>query len=160
MIKGIVAIAKNGLIGYDNRIVWNHPEDMQHFKQKTEGNLVVMGSKTFESLGCKPLANRTNIVLSHNKSFQGTVKARHVGEVFEFYHAQSNDLYVIGGAEIYHLFEPFIEAWWVTRIKQDFELLASVHKDTVRRFTPDLRQFVRSESFTIKSLNFEYHERK
>jgi len=77
MISIIVIIGKNRAIGRNNQLLWNIPEDMDHFKKITSGHTVIMGEKTFISIG-KPLANRKNIVVTLDKNFQAEgVEIRH-----------------------------------------------------------------------------------
>ena len=68
MISIIAAVSKNGVIGVDNKLPWNLPEDLKRFKELTTNNVVIMGRKTYESIG-KPLPNRINIVVTRNKDF-------------------------------------------------------------------------------------------
>jgi dihydrofolate reductase len=67
MIKIIVAVSKNGVIGGDNSLIWHLPNDLKRFKQITSGSCVVMGRKTYESIG-KPLPNRRNIIISRDSN--------------------------------------------------------------------------------------------
>ena len=64
----IVAVAENGVIGHNNDMIWHLPADLKHFKAITSGHHIIMGRKTYESLG-RPLPNRTNIVISRNENF-------------------------------------------------------------------------------------------
>lgn len=98
----IIAIAATdlaGAIGNDNRLLFNCKTDMQHFYRKTRGNAVLMGRKTFESIG-KPLEERTNIILSKSPDFEakGCIVANDLQSVLSM---QFETLFVIGGAEIY-----------------------------------------------------------
>ena len=68
MISIIAAVSKNGVIGVDNKLPWNLPEDLKRFKELTTNNVVIMGRKTYESIG-KPLPNRINIVITRNEDF-------------------------------------------------------------------------------------------
>jgi len=69
MISSIAAIGKNREIGYQNKLLWNLPDDLKHFKKITEGHTVIMGRKTFESIG-RPLPNRRNIIITRDENFQ------------------------------------------------------------------------------------------
>lgn len=118
MIIGIVAIAENYAIGRGGKLPWHYPADLRHFKETTTGNAVVMGSKTFRSIG-RPLPNRLNIVLSRSAfsgGADGLVVLRSEKEAVEISRYLNCDLFVIGGSKTYSAFAPFIEAWIVTRV--------------------------------------------
>ncbi|MFC2123561.1 dihydrofolate reductase, partial [Bacteroidota bacterium] len=68
MISIIVAVAENGVIGDDNQLIWHLPEDLKNFKKLTTGHHIIMGRKTFESIG-RPLPNRENIIITRNQNF-------------------------------------------------------------------------------------------
>jgi dihydrofolate reductase len=100
----VVAAADNNVIGKDNRLLWHLPNDMAFFKNVTWGMPVIMGRKTYQSLG-KPLKGRTNIVITNSKNFSpgaGVIVAHSISEAID--QASSTDAkecYVIGGGEIY-----------------------------------------------------------
>lgn len=103
-ISLIAAVAKNGVIGKGNDLVWKIPTDFKRFKAITSGNYILMGRKTFESLG-KPLPNRTHLVISRNKNYK-MPEGHHLFENVEDAFIYCNKLgieklYVIGGGEIY-----------------------------------------------------------
>ena len=105
MIKIISAVSQNGIIGSQNKIPWHYPEDFRHFKKLTNNSIVIMGRKTFESIG-KPLPNRDNIVISSAMlEIPGT---RRYGSLPAALQAESTnlrtndkDIWIIGGASIY-----------------------------------------------------------
>ena len=101
MITIIAAIGKNGELGKDNDLIWHLPNDLKRFKKVTAGHHVIMGRKTFESLG-KPLPNRTNIVITRNNNFQadGCIIVNSLQQAID---AAKSDLnpHILGGAEIY-----------------------------------------------------------
>ena len=104
MLFAVVAIGKNGVIGNkDNEIPWKLPADMKHFKELTMGHPIIMGRKTYESIG-KPLPGRLNIVVTRQKDFQapGCTVVTSVDEAMKA--VGNQDAAVIGGAEIYNLF--------------------------------------------------------
>ena len=110
-------MARNGVIGRDNGLPWGRlPEDLKHFKAVTLGKPVLMGRKTFESIG-KPLPGRTNLVLTRDRGW----KAQGVVAVHSLDEALTGD-YVsgIGGAEIYRLLLPVANRIYLTRIDADF----------------------------------------
>ncbi len=115
----ITAFDKNQLIGNGNALPWNIPEDLAYFKKLTSGNTIVMGRKTYESIG-RPLPNRRNIILSRNISSSPDV------EVFNDYQqilqlSVNEPIFVIGGSEIYRLFLPFANALYITYIDDEFQ---------------------------------------
>ncbi len=106
-IKLICAISKNNVIGNENKLPWNISEDLKRFKELTTNNWIVMGRKTFDSIG-RPLPNRKNIVLSKNKNLKiDSVEVfNSPKDVIDFYknNSEQKDLYIIGGNYIYELF--------------------------------------------------------
>ena len=123
MLSIIVAKAKNNIIGKNNSLLWNLPEDMKYFKEKTLGHTVIMGRKTFESIG-KALQERENIVFSQNPDFKvkdEIVKIVHSMLEIKEYIDDEKENFVIGGAMIYNLLMPYVEKLYVTEIDKDFE---------------------------------------
>lgn len=116
----IVAMDKNGLIGKDNSLPWSLPRDLKYFRETTSGHTVVMGRKTFESIG-KPLPNRPNIILSRTPSFEaaGCEVISDIQAVVERSHEE--EVFVIGGKEIYYLFFPYIQKIYLTLIDEAFK---------------------------------------
>jgi dihydrofolate reductase len=98
-MKAIAAMARNRVIGWNGQIPWHIPEDFRWFKRATLGGIVVMGRKTFESLG-KPLPGRQNVVISSTREFPGV---ENVGSVDAFLsqNYSGNEVWVIGGSQIY-----------------------------------------------------------
>jgi dihydrofolate reductase len=126
IISIIVAIAKNGVIGKANgEMSWHVKEEFQHFKNTTYGYPIVMGRKTFETLG-KPLKGRQNIVVTKNKSYQTTFEdviiKYSLNDALEF-GAQSNPkkLFIIGGGEIYKQAIRIVDEMIITFMKFDAE---------------------------------------
>ena len=98
-MKAIAAMSLNRVIGCDGKIPWHLPADFKWFKQCTTGQVVLMGRKTFASLG-KPLPNRTNLVLSRGPEIPGVEMIRDL-TAFDPAHFAPREVWVIGGAEIY-----------------------------------------------------------
>lgn len=123
-MKTIVAVDNNWGIGKDGCLLCHVPGDLKYFKEKTRGKVVVMGRTTFESLpGKKPLQDRVNIVLSRNPDFspEGCIKCASMGELFKVLEKYNmDDVYIIGGADIYKQFLPFCNGHLVTKINGDF----------------------------------------
>jgi dihydrofolate reductase len=122
-ISLIVAMAQNGVIGRDNQLIWHLPNDLKQFKRLTTGHPIIMGRKTFESIG-KPLPNRTSIVVTRSKNwtFEGVVVVNSVEEALVVARQTGTDeVFVIGGAEIYRLTLPIANKIYLTEVKADFE---------------------------------------
>ena len=119
MIKAIVAMAENRVIGNAGTIPWHLPEDFKFFKATTMGHAILMGRKTYESIG-KPLPGRENIVLSRTMPEPpGITVIRSLDELRE--PADGRDLFVIGGEEIYRLMLPRVQELFVTKIPRVIE---------------------------------------
>lgn len=122
-ISMVVAVERHGGIGIDNKLPWNIPDDLKHFRQVTMGDAVIMGRKTFESLPHK-LPGRLNIVLSTTLpavSEEDFVVTGDVESAIEAVKARGYEtLHVIGGSDVYRLFEPFITEAYVTHIKETY----------------------------------------
>jgi dihydrofolate reductase len=118
MIIGIVAVDRNGAIGKGGKLPWHYSADMKFFKETTTGNAVVMGHNTWLSLK-KPLPNRLNVVLSRQSDIEphdAVLVLRDVESVLSTAKDLNNDLYVIGGEQVYRSFQPYIEKWIVTEV--------------------------------------------
>lgn len=122
MIIGIVAIAENFAIGKDGKLPWHYSADLKFFKQTTSGNAIVMGRKTFDSIG-KPLPNRLNIVLSRKQEIEisQVITLRNKESVLEIAKFLKGDLFIIGGETIYQEFADMIDKWLVTKIPNTVE---------------------------------------
>ena len=120
MITLIAASSVNGVIGIDNKLPWRLPEDLKRFKSLTTGKNILMGKKTFQSIGNKALPNRTNIVLSRDKNFkapEGVIVYNSLDEVLPLF----NDLVIIGGSEIYKQTIKLADVIELTLIDKEFE---------------------------------------
>ena len=119
MISLIVAMDKNRLIGLNGNLPWKIPEDLRHFKQTTLGHTVVMGRKTFESIG-RPLPHRENIVISRTlPPTEGVTVVRSFSEALE---KATNDVFIIGGADIYAMAMAVVDELVVTHIEEETEV--------------------------------------
>lgn len=131
-ISLIAAMDKNRLIGKGNELPWHIPNDFKWFKEKTKGKPVLMGRKTFESIG-NPLPERRNVVLSRDTSYRvdnsSKTGKRYTDFVYtdhDLEHALRNwsyktELMVIGGAELYRAAMPFADKMYITRIDAEFK---------------------------------------
>ena len=118
MIIGIAAVDRKGAIGKGGKLPWHYSSDMKFFRETTEGNAVVMGRKTWLTIG-KPLKNRLNIVLSRDSNIdpqESLVVFSDIDSVLSFNKSLTTDLFVIGGAQIYEAFLPHIEKWIITEV--------------------------------------------
>lgn len=119
-ITMIWAQASNGVIGKNNDLPWRLPRDMAYFKQQTQHKTVVMGRKTWESFGSKPLPNRRNIIITRSQDFTAT-GAEIVYSVVEAIElVDQEELVVIGGSTIYKEFLERADRLLVTKIDHDF----------------------------------------
>lgn len=121
MLSIIVAKSKNNVIGYKNKLVWNLAEDMKRFKEITEGHTVIMGRKTYESIG-KTLENRENIVITHDVDLkiEGAKIVNNIEDLNDFIDDEEEH-FVIGGAIIYRLLMPKVKKMYITQIDKVFE---------------------------------------
>jgi dihydrofolate reductase len=118
VIIGIAAVAKNGAIGKKGKLPWHYSADMKFFKRTTMGHAVVMGRKTWLTLK-KPLPGRLNLVLSRDSNLEpeeSLVVLNDIDSVLSFNNSLSTDMFVIGGAQIYAAFMPYIEKWIITEV--------------------------------------------
>ena len=120
MLSLIVAMDKNSLIGNKNNLPWYLPADLKHFKQITLGKPIIMGHKTYKSIG-HPLPERLNIILSRDKSLKikGCQLLHQISEVL-ILNQQYSETIVIGGAEIYQQLFPHIQRIYMTQIHAEF----------------------------------------
>ena len=121
-ISIISAVSENDVIGKDNDLPWYLPADLQHFKRLTTGHTIIMGRKTFESVG-KPLPNRTNIVISRQADYvaNGCILAPSLENAIEKTPQQENEVFICGGEAIYKLGLELADRLYITRIHQRFE---------------------------------------
>lgn len=121
MLSIIAAIGQNNALGKDNQLIWHLPADLKRFKKVTTGHHVIMGRKTFESLG-NPLPNRTTIIISRDKNYHadGCITVNSLTEAIKA--AQNDDNpYILGGAEIYKQSMDIADVLDLTFVHQAFE---------------------------------------
>ena len=121
MLYHIVAVANNRVIGKANQLPWHFPKDLQHFKGTTLGQTVIMGLKTFESLGCKALPNRVNLILdrSGQKPYPGQTFFASLDEALK--NVKTEHAFIIGGAELYRTTIDRVDGIYLTRIHADYD---------------------------------------
>lgn len=123
MISMIVAVAENGVIGKDNQLIWHLPNDLKYFKEHTDGHTIIMGRKTLESLPFL-LPRREHWVITQNTQYEppyASVRVFHsVQEVIAAVPAEQ-EVFIIGGAQIYEAFMPYADTLYLTEIAATFE---------------------------------------
>ena len=127
MISIIAAIGKNRELGKDNKLLWHIPEDFKRFKELTSNHVVIMGRKTFESIG-KPLPNRVNIIITRNRTWAplrctisySLEEAIEKGTTFAKASASQREIFIIGGAEIYKQGIQYADKLYLTLINRKY----------------------------------------
>lgn len=149
----IVAMAKNRTIGIDNTLPWRIPEDLKHFKALTMGHHLVMGRKTFDSIG-RPLPGRTTVIVSRDRSRKigGCIVTHSLDEAIAAC-AGDNEFFVVGGAEIYAQALQFAGTLYVTEIQQ--EIAGDAHFPEFDRNT--WREVAREKRSQSEPQPLEYH---
>lgn len=124
MISIIAAVAKNNIIGGDNKLLWHIPEDLKHFKDITSNHTIIMGRKTFQSLP-NVLPKRHHIVLTKDKNYiidsDSVTIVHNLKEIVDKYKTSKEEVFVIGGGEIYSAFLPYCKNLYLTKINKNFE---------------------------------------
>lgn len=125
IVSVIAAMAQNKVIGKDGKMPWNIPAEMKYFKETTTGSAVIMGRKTFDSIG-KPLSNRMNIVITRDKEWDrpGVHVVRSIEDaLFVAATHESGKVFVIGGSSIYKQFldDALVDFVYLTVIQKDYE---------------------------------------
>lgn len=117
----IVAMARNNTIGVNNTLPWRCAEDLKHFKALTMGHHMIMGRKTYDSIG-KPLPGRTTVVITRNTDLEieGCVIAHSLDEALAAC-AGDDEVFIVGGAELYRQALPLVDTLYITEIQQDVE---------------------------------------
>jgi dihydrofolate reductase len=119
MVKIIVATSKNKVIGDSNSLIWHLPADLKRFKEITTGNTIVMGRKTYESIG-KPLPNRRNIIITRDFNYEAE-GCEIVNSLEEALMISNNNCFIIGGGEIYKQSMGIADKLYLTLVHEDFE---------------------------------------
>lgn len=153
----IAAVSENNVIGHGNALPWRIPEDLARFKTLTLGHTLIMGRKTFESIG-RPLPGRTTVVLTRGKDFtaRGVLVAHDRDEALSL--VTGENVFVAGGADVYRLFFPVASKLFLTRVH------AAYDGDTYfPSFDAGEWKLVSSEPYTrgaaAPAITFEIHER-
>lgn len=159
IVSLIAAVAQNGVIGKDNDLVWDIPEDMQFFRDTTRNHCIVTGRRNYESIPLKfrPLKNRTNIVVSQqfNAFEPGVIVCESIEKAIEFAEKQGeSELFVIGGGKVYEycLKHNLADKLYVTWVHQDFE--GDTHFPTIN--TADFELVSERKSHQDNPTNLDY----
>lgn len=122
MITIVVAMGAKNEIGFENQLLWHLPKDLKHFKDLTSGHPIIMGRKTYESIG-KPLPNRTNIVVSRKKDWfeEGILIVGSIKEAVKFAKKIDEEVFIIGGGAIYEQTMDVVDKLEVTLVKADLK---------------------------------------
>lgn len=174
-INAIVAIDKDGLIGYDNQLIWHIPEDLKFFQKMTKNKFIIMGRKTFMSLPNGPLPNRINLVITkdyesfHNHPYKNTFfvpsiedalfKANELANMNFFdFSVDDKEVFVIGGANTYNQFieKDLIDNFYVTKILKSYSLDNHFDKEKCTFFdTENLSPFTEEKIDSILNYPFD-----
>ncbi|MEQ7800436.1 dihydrofolate reductase [Pedobacter sp. ASV1-7] len=121
MISVVVAIGENNAIGKDNQLLWHLPADLKHFKEITSGHTIIMGRKTYDSIG-KPLPNRRNIVMTRTPGLQiqDVEVVSNIDEALALCTTEK-EVFIIGGAEIYKSTLNIVNKIYLTRVHQSYD---------------------------------------
>ncbi|MFT6761307.1 MAG: dihydrofolate reductase, partial [Psychroserpens sp.] len=122
MISMIVAADENNTIGKDNDLIWHLPDDLKFFKRMTSGHTIIMGRRTFESVG-KPLPKRINIIITRDTSYtqEGCVVVHSLEDALKEASKTDENPFIVGGEQIYRLGLPIADLVYLTRIHHKFE---------------------------------------
>jgi len=117
MISIIAAIGKNDELGKGNTLLWHLPADLKHFRETTALHAVVMGRKTFESIG-KPLPNRRNVVVTRDVKYkkEGVEVVHSLSEALDLFPDQKEEVFIIGGGELYKQTMPIADKLYITHV--------------------------------------------
>lgn len=156
----IAALAQNRVIGIEDRLPWKLPEDLAHFKALTLGHPILMGRKTFESLG-RPLPGRRNIVITRNADYQpaGCEIATSIPEAIALC-AEANEIFFIGGAELYRQVLPMVERLYLTEVQIEAQGDAWFPEFDRSLFSEVSRETHLGEKGDVLRFDFVVYERK
>ena len=160
MLSLIVATTEDGVIGKEGKLIWRIPTDLKYFKKKTMGKKMIMGRKTFESLpGLLP--GREHIVLTRRKDFEVPegVKLIHDFKEVDIYLNSDEEVFLIGGGEIFTHFLPLCSKLYITWVKKDFEGDTYFPVEEIKKFT-EVKRELAFDDYSGIELEFTVYERK
>lgn len=160
MITIIAAIAQNNALGKDNKLIWHLPADLKRFKQVTLHHHIIMGRKTFESLG-KPLPNRTTIIITRNKNYnaKGCLVVNSLEKAIEAAKSDANP-YILGGAEIYAQAIKIADKLDITYVHHTFEADAFFPKINTDIWEEVYREDLKADEKNKYNYSFVTYQRK
>lgn len=160
MITIIAAIAKNNALGKNNQLIWHLPADLKRFKQVTLNHHIIMGRKTFESLG-KPLPNRTSIIITRNKNYkaEGCIVVNSLTDALKVAAVDENP-YILGGAEIYKQAIEIADKLDITFVHHNFEADAFFPKIDTTIWKETSRQDFKADEKNKYDYSFVSFEKK
>jgi dihydrofolate reductase len=132
IISIVVAVSKNNVIGKDNQLLWKLSDDLKRFKKLTTNHCIVMGRKTYDSIG-KALPNRTNIIITKNKNFHvdDAIVLHNIQDVIEYAKSKNEtELFIIGGGEIYKQALEITNKIYLTKVDVDIDGDTFFHYNT------------------------------
>lgn len=121
ILSAILAMSENRVIGRNNQLPWHLPADLKHFKTITTGHSILMGRKTYESIG-RPLPNRTNIIITRNATLQipGCLVVTSIEQALHYAKKENKEIFIIGGAEVYAQLLPMTDRIYLTLVHGQF----------------------------------------
>ena len=153
-ISMIAALGKNRELGEGNKLIWKIPSDLKRFQDLTSGHPIIMGRKTYESIG-RLLPNRTNIIITRDSNYKikGAIVVNSIQDAFEKAKNQpgSDEAFIIGGAQIYTLGMPFANKLYLTKIDDE-----NPDADTFFPDYSEFRKIVRREKKEENGLKYEF----
>ncbi|MBO1264587.1 dihydrofolate reductase [Proteiniclasticum sp. SCR006] len=160
MLSLIVATTEEGVIGKEGTLIWRIPTDLRYFREKTMGKKMIMGRKTFESFP-SPLPGREHIVLTRKKDYDVPEGVRLIHDFSEVdpYLESDEEVFIIGGGEIFRHFLPLCERLYITWVKKEFEGDTFFPVEEIRPFTEVKRETVFDVASGIE-VDFTIYERK
>ena len=157
-ISIIVAMAQNRTIGINNTLPWRCPEDLKHFKSLTMGHHMIMGRKTFDSIG-KPLPGRTTVVVTRNPALkiEGCIVTNSLHDAIAAC-ADDDEIFVVGGADLYTQALPLVSTLYVTEIQRD--IAGDAHfplfgKNEWREVTRDKRSQIEPQPLNYHFVSYQ-----
>jgi dihydrofolate reductase len=160
MITMIAAASENNALGKNNELVWHLPNDFKRFKTLTSGHHIIMGRKTFESFP-KPLPNRTHIVISRQESYkpEGCIVVNSLEKAIEIC-PKDEEIYIIGGGEIYNLGISFSDKIELTRVHHNFEADAFFPEIDTNNWELELSEFNPKDDKHLFDYTYQTYIRK
>ena len=154
MINIIAAIGKNNELGFKNKLIWNIPEDLKFFKETTTDKTVVMGRKTYESIG-RGLPNRKNIVLTKQNIKLENVEIIHdINNILK----RKEEIFIIGGERIYKQFLPYAENIYLTEIENEYKKANTYFPEFDK--TKYDKEIIKNSSYNNLNYSFVRYKRK